>query len=220
MTRDAYVNFRREEDIASRASALRSLSKCDVTKSFDVVDAVCRFTGKKFGENDVFRLEIFDGLRPLGFAYVTFQPLVMHIEAETWEHASMGDPYSRHVIAHEIGHAVLHDKNAKMFSRHESRYNTYGMEEYSSEWQAEVFASHLLIPDEMALMFDSVELLALHAGSPQKYALERLGAVRRRKKAPSSSAHGTESCITCGNFSVSTNGLIKRCDFCGLLILL
>lgn len=126
-----------------------------------------------------------------------------------------GDEYSRYVIAHELGHAVLHDKTAKKFSSKLERFGTFGMEEHSAEWQAHTFADYLLSPDAMVLQFRDVKTLALHAGMPSARCAARLSSVRRRRLDRVSTISSSEdSCASCGNLSLKRSGLLLQCEFC------
>ena len=49
-------------------------------------------------------------------ACITFSPLTLHIIKRIWDDAGAGQTYARFIVAHEIGHIVLHDELAVAFS--------------------------------------------------------------------------------------------------------
>lgn len=70
---------------------------------------------------------------------------VIWIREDVYEAASNGRPRDRFTMCHELGHLVLH--KGVSFSRIDpSNPPKIYM---NSEWQADIFASHLLMPEEL-----------------------------------------------------------------------
>src|SRR5205085_224266 len=61
-------------------------------------------------------------------AYVDFRPGAMdlHVDREIWQLAKDGQPEARTILAHEIGHLVLHDHGAKEYSRSTGSRSHFG----------------------------------------------------------------------------------------------
>lgn len=121
MLKDYYVSYRGEESIAQLATRLRDAHVSRFEASFDIIDFVeqtlPRFLGKKRPLKIVFYAPDSYSDSP---AHVSFAPLTLNIEDEIWAEAKAGGGYARFVIAHEIGHMVLHDHSAKAFSKDKS----------------------------------------------------------------------------------------------------
>ena len=66
------------------------------------------------------------------------------IAESTYNDAASGNPRARFTIAHEIGHAVLHDKIDLGYARVNS--NEIIKDYENPEWQANTFAAELLVP--------------------------------------------------------------------------
>src|ERR1700686_950198 len=69
----------------------------------------------RIGKGRPFKIEFVDMAEGGKPAFVKFRPLVLHVDRETWELAGQGEEKSRHILAHEIGHLLLHDHFAKAF---------------------------------------------------------------------------------------------------------
>lgn len=67
---------------------------------------------------------------------------LIQIREEVYIQALNGDNRARHTIAHEIGHALLHNENA--YARVDKDYIVPKYED--PEWQASAFAGELLAP--------------------------------------------------------------------------
>ncbi|HEX4768349.1 MAG TPA: hypothetical protein VH414_18940, partial [Lichenihabitans sp.] len=113
--RDCPVGFRSEDEIAGSAQRLRLTMGSGEDINLDIVQLIERCVGLRFGPNGILSLDIFVWSGHPYHAYVSFDPLNIHVEEETWNHAKWGDPKSRFILAHELGHAVLHDRTAKPF---------------------------------------------------------------------------------------------------------
>lgn len=71
------------------------------------------------------------------------------IREDVYEDACEGNLRARFTLAHEIGHALLHNNEQMAFNRTESKFPIY----CSSEWQANTAAGILLIPPDKAKKF-------------------------------------------------------------------
>jgi IrrE N-terminal-like domain len=149
MRRDHYVGYRSEEEIASIALTWGKAGDISNHGYFDIIDFVQNVLSKQFTKKGALTIRLFDGAPQDDLAYVTFNPLTLHVDSEVWHFAKLGDPTSRHMIAHEIGHALLHDHYARPFSNDPSQNIRFAQQEHSAEWQANTFAGHFLLPDHI-----------------------------------------------------------------------
>jgi IrrE N-terminal-like domain len=214
MLSDYKVDYRREETIRDTASACLAAGGGPHRSNFDIVEFVetglieyCKRIGRDGPRVSLFkRANKYD--EP---ANVTFQPrIVMHVDEETWAGAKDGDEHSRLIIAHEIGHIVLHDHTAKAFSNDPSLRIRFAEQEYSAEWQADTFARYFLVPDDAVRRFPDQSLLAAMCNVSLSLARQRLqsyfGSRALLVDAP---------CDRCGDFMLLREGSQLRCLICG-----
>lgn len=84
-----------------------------------------------------------DDMPPNTYAYYNSTENVMHIREDVYEAACMGDGRHRFTLAHEIGHYLLHSEGVCLSrSVSVSEIKPY----FNPEWQANTFASALLMP--------------------------------------------------------------------------
>jgi IrrE N-terminal-like domain len=92
-------------------------------------------------------------------AYTEFNPPHIAVRGSVYSLAQREDGRSRMTFAHELGHLVMHPGAAKLRSEAalvESQIRYYE----SAEWQAKKFAALFLVPDHIALEFDSAGQIA------------------------------------------------------------
>ena len=216
MLRDGPVKYRGEDEIAATVDRLRRNMEVAYDGQLDIVDLIRRCVGLNFGKEGVLSLDIFVKKNQPYPAYVTFDPLVMHIEEEIWEHARIGDPISRFILAHELGHAVLHDRTARPFSGKDTGFGLFGFNECSAEWQADTFAEHLLAPDWISSLAASPRDITLACNIEERRAEVRLQSVKRRRLwQRRDKEYWGEACPECANFTLVRNGTCLKCETCG-----
>lgn len=202
MLSDYKVSYLREEVIAQIALEWRAAGGHQNSVYFNVVNYVesLQRTWRKKGR---FTIEFFDAADNDKLAYVEFNPSpTLHVDRQVWKDASLGDPESRFIVAHELGHLVLHDHHAKAFSNDPAQRIKFAEREYSAEWQANTFAYYFLIPDHLVIaLWDEDDLMA-SCGVPRSVVRDRREAVEdslRRKRAAG-------ICIHCGDFNLNDSG--------------
>lgn len=95
----------------------------------------------------------------LGFFQIYCRIPFIHV------HQELSDSMARYVIAHELGHRILHPKENVPF------LTTYTLRSIDKiERQANEFAVELLIPDELILNGLTLFEAALHCGVPKEVA--------------------------------------------------
>jgi hypothetical protein len=125
--------------------------------------------------------------------------------------AKEGHEYARLVLAHEIGHIILHDHDAKPFSSNPSLRINYDQEGYSAEWQAQTFAAYFLLPDHIVLSFTHEEQITELCGVHIDLARERFYSVY-----PPNRKIERDFCFDCGECTMERLGLRLRCTNCGV----
>jgi hypothetical protein len=115
-----FVKYRSKADIAESANSLRAYLKIEHLYSFNIVKSVReKLIGKYFPIIGIMKLKLFNDIDdPNGTAYITYEndSFSLNIHEEIWALAEMGDPESRYIIAHELGHIVMHNNYKREFS--------------------------------------------------------------------------------------------------------
>jgi hypothetical protein len=140
-------------EMATFAEQMRS--KCQITTSpyVDII-AVLEFEIPKIVPG--FKLVIRRDVELDDLALTTPNPPRIYVRESVYEFACDGDANCRELLAHELGHLLLHgDKPNKMNSKYtpHSRYTQQfsGLNSLNStERQADMFARHFLIPMTLA----------------------------------------------------------------------
>lgn len=219
LRKDYKVRFRSEEEIAETALAWRAAAWSKNLAYFNVVEFVEDCLQALYTKKGRLIVDFFDAATEEDPAYVTFNPLTLHVDRETWYLAKLGEPDARFIVAHEVGHILLHDHHAKAFSNDPSQKLNFVQDEESAEWQANKFASHFLLPCHIVSAFASICELAAAASVTQDRATERFNAVmwanfRATKKCTQRSRCEGDACATCGNFTLINDGAGKKCVYC------
>src|SRR5271168_433618 len=100
---DYWAPYRPEESIARLAVEWRIAGGIYSNGNFDVIHFIENTLIQKFTQKGILRIEFFDAASDDDPAYVTYNPLTLHIDAEVWNEAKVGEPKARHIVAHEIG---------------------------------------------------------------------------------------------------------------------
>jgi hypothetical protein len=188
-------------------------SKCG--HSFNLCDFVRGPLTKRFHSKGTVKVEFYDRTNDDDDpAYVTFRPLTLHIDRKIWKAADNGEIYARYIVAHEIGHIVLHDEFALAFSDEDAAQLKYLQDEESGEWQANIFAGYFLAPDHIVLKLQDVDVIAGLCVITDDLAARRLSDAKNSKAVLTPIYEG-EMCGTCGELTLVRESIYLRCDTCG-----
>jgi Zn-dependent peptidase ImmA (M78 family) len=150
-------------------------------------------------------------------AYVSYDPLTLNVDREIWSDAKQGEPVARNILAHEIGHIVMHKHNDLGYSLGKDAQLKAPPEEERAEWQANVFGYFLMVTDnalveEMPLLHKAADIGApiWVVASVQKY-----DAARDIFTFVDAPEYGGDPCGDCGNFTLSRRGIALNCETCG-----
>jgi IrrE N-terminal-like domain len=226
------VPFKSEETIAAIAARCWAISSQQRPLTFGVVefiksvlveegiDAVVTIRGRKKG---TLAIKFFDREFPQDDpAYVEFARdqrdnyVTLNVDREVWRRGELGDSDACEILAHEIGHILLHDHYANAFSSDKDGQKLFAgtSKEDFAEWQAITFASHLLIPTHITRRYSDPKILSAVTNAPERLAQERLAAILNEKKVLNPSYEG-EMCGGCEGFTLVREGRRLRCDNCG-----
>lgn len=148
-------------------------------------------------------------------AKVTFSPLTLHVSPVVWRHAELyNSPLERYILAHECGHVILHDGNAKGFSS-DKETRVSSVEKFrSAEWQADRFADFLLMPTPVAERYTCAKELGIRSGVPEEMAALRLQHVSEFWLTHGE-AFGHDYCSNCLSTETLRIGSRTKCKVCG-----
>ncbi|MCG6204144.1 ImmA/IrrE family metallo-endopeptidase [Rhodopseudomonas sp. HC1] len=220
---DYKVAFRSEAFIAEAASKCRAIGTRPGLRYVDLkvvlseleahgVESIFRIKGTK--SKGRLKIELIENDQSQPEAYVVFSPrLTLRVQEDVWTRFQAGHSKEQEIIAHEIGHIMLHDDNAKPYSQDGSRQIAFADQEDSAEWQAHRFADHVLVPTELAQQINDVDRIAVICNVTDAFAAERLEAVRAIKKPLNKLS--TDPCPDCGSDLIFIDGQAKICSWCG-----
>jgi len=225
MTSDHIVTFLREEKIRESALATRQFCRVAEKQYFDICKIIAEELIPNYKKKGQIKLKFFDRSSPSdSFARVVFgdpkdgpqRTTTLHVDRLTWHQAAEGDGFSRFVMAHEIGHLILHDFDAKAFSRTDQRVIKEFVKEMGAEWQANIFAGYFLLPDDEIekILYttpnDAMDIILEIYKVDERLAKERLAEFRKLNR-----IYEGEICPGCANFTLKRNGTLLKCSICG-----
>ena len=213
MARDHKVSIRDREGIAKIAMSWWLLAN-KLGHSFNICTFVTTVLAERLRGKGKLKIEFYSYDDLPEKACVTFDPLTLHIVEQIWVDAGLGKSYARRIVAHEIGHIVLHDNNAVAFSDEKAAQLNFVQDEESGEWQANVFADYFLVPDHVAVKLRVPDIIAGLCVVADDVADRRLREALSAKKILHPSYAG-DACSNCSNFTLVRDGCITRCDTCG-----
>lgn len=151
-------------------------------------------------------------------AYMSFNPPTMHVDSEVRELAGDGSVRENFILAHELGHFLLHD--ASMLENHRQNVGFSDASdkyspvpnEHSAESQATTFAERLLLPDHIVRAFSTEQQLVLGTGVARGLAAKRLAEVGGRTLPLRT--YDPNCCENCGGFHVGRKGTVFSCEDC------
>jgi uncharacterized protein DUF955 len=229
------VRFRSEEEIADIAARCWAISRRQRPFTFDVVgfltevlllegiDYVVPTRGRKKGR---LAIKFFDReFTQDDPAYVEFAKnqrdnyVTLNADKCIWRKAKRGDSDACEILAHEIGHILLHDHYANAFSSDVTQQKLFAgtSKEDFAEWQAITFASHLMVPTYVAQRFPRIDILTAATNAPERLVAARLETVKNTKKILSA-IYEEDVCSRCGNLTLLRSGHLITCATCGGVI--
>jgi IrrE N-terminal-like domain len=213
MARDHEVRIKSREDIAKIAMSWWLVAKRH-RYNFNICTFITEVLAKRLRNKGKLQIKFYGSEEIPERAYVTFNPLTLHIDEQIWHDAGLGKPYARYIVAHEIGHIVLHDKFAVAFSDEKAAQLVYVQDEESGEWQANIFADFFLVPDYIAIKLKDPDLIAGLCVVTDHLAVRRVREATSAKDVITPPYEG-EMCSKCWNFTLLQNGSGTECETCG-----
>lgn len=165
-------------------------------------------------------IEFYDQAEGQPPAHVSYNPLMLNVDREIWRDAKQGEPGARNILAHEVGHIVMHKRDDLGYSFGKGSQLKAPPDEESAEWQANVFG-HFLMVTENALV-ENMPLLhkAADIGAPVWVvaSVQQYDAARDIFTFVAAPEYGGDPCGECGNFTLSRRGVVLNCETCGWMV--
>jgi Zn-dependent peptidase ImmA (M78 family) len=210
---DHWVKPLDEQSIEKIASGWRDLAKEFFEFDyFNIVDFVNKVFQRRFYRGERLRLKFMErsAVNP---AKVSYMPLTLHVRVDVWAAARADEPWARYVIAHECGHVVLHDHEAKGYSTPNAKRLPPEEFERSAEWQADRFADFLLAPTMIVDRQRAARAAAVRCGIPNEVAERRFAEVTVYWQ-ENATLHDLSPCDECYGYEAFRIGSRVRCR-CG-----
>jgi hypothetical protein len=164
---DYKVQRRTRDQVAERASDMRVRLGVDHYYTFNIVKLIRGLKGRAFGSRGCLDVQFYvDRDDP---AFVTFDPLVLHVHKEVWDEAELGEPKARFILAHELGHIVMHGDYRQEFTETDEEHLRSFPPEERSEPQANWFAAEFLAPDYLAVRCQNDSELCMSFDFPRDF---------------------------------------------------
>lgn len=215
---DFKVSRRYREDVTDLAALWRAANPEWATSNrFDVVrlllDHVLPDLAKN-GKTIVLKIVENDTYEPE--ASVDLAADEMCVQRWVWERALEQDEHARLVIAHEIGHLILHRDQLFAFSRGLKKQLGFLAPEESAEQQANWFAAALLLPDAVVRRLKDKDAFVV---ATLTLVSEQLVRVRRRDVDMDKRYRNyTGDQCDCGSLQVVRVGVSTQCEACGAVL--
>lgn len=150
-------------------------------------------------------------------AHVSYNPLTLNVDREIWRDAKQGEPGARNILAHEVGHIVMHKHDDLSYSFGKGSQLKAPPDEESAEWQANIFGHFLMVTDNA--LVEDMPLLhkAADIGAPiwVVASVQQYDAARDIFTFVAAPEYGGDPCGKCGNFTLSRRGVALNCETCG-----
>ena len=211
--RDAWVKYKTSRELRQEALSFRAKFGVSVNGRFCPVRA---FEEWQKIPRTVLKLELYDGDGSL-HAFVTFNPMTLHVDKDIWNEAKIGEPRARYIVAHELGHLRLHSDQELHYTEPGTGRVSAPDEERSAENQAHIFAHFLLVGDGfMKNQRSSIDISIILGVSRE--ILEAVATYDKSRdvfRMVDRVNYIGDSCGECGNFTLVRNGTCLKCDTCG-----
>jgi len=171
MATDYKVRFRSYDNVADLASQMRVRLGIDNYYMFNIVNQLRKLKDVKFGIHGNLKIELFVDREDK--AYVIFDPLVLHVHKDIWDEAEIGEPKARFILAHELGHIVMHGHYRQEFAEIDEFHLKAFQPEEKAESQANWFAAAFLAPDYLARNCTNESELCLSFDYPRDFIAQK-----------------------------------------------
>ncbi|WP_298243871.1 ImmA/IrrE family metallo-endopeptidase [uncultured Bradyrhizobium sp.] len=212
--RDHKVRHQSREHIARVALFWWLIADRRGGNSFNICSFVLQVLAKRLRGKGKLQIEFYSPEDLPEGACVTFNPLTLHIVKRIWDDAGAGETYARFIVAHEIGHILLHDGLAVAFSNDNEAVLKFVEEEESAEAQANAFADLFLAPDHVVLRLREQDTIAGLCVVSDAVAKRRLKDALATKH-PLFPQYTGDACDKCRSFTLLHIGVLLKCDECG-----
>lgn len=217
---DAWVDYRTSRDLRALAGLARQTHGVYVNGQLCIVSTIERLAASNKGRYEIqfFCTDDLNNLASVNYVREDrSRPVILRVDRELWEEAKLGAPEARYILAHELGHMLIHEGQRLHYSDPTTGRKGPPPDERSAEWQANIFAHFFLVSEE-AMADDRAPLHIAHSIGVERQVLEavrKYDALRDVFRFQQKVAYTGDSCGECGNFTLVRDGTCLKCDTCG-----
>jgi len=147
MNIDHKVAFRSQQAILYRVMRERQIRGIDHLCCYNTRRVIETFLNLEKNDKSKPKLVLFvENIEP----HFNFKQFTINANRVLWEEAGFGDPLANFKLLHEIAHSLFHKHPFSSFSSAKHSQMAYAQDEYSAEWQANVFACFFFAPPYLA----------------------------------------------------------------------
>lgn len=209
---DYIVEPRSSAMIAAQIAELKSRTPVDHNGRVRVTDFIKSLVEDGFNGRKL-KLKLFtapENAPQSELAFVNNILFELCCDQELWNDAEIGEPLARFILAHEIGHIILHtNKRSTRYYSPISASDRKAKKEHYSEWQANEFALQFLIPSNALCANVTTYDIARRFGVETDIADRAIHSIKERF------IYNGDYCPKCGNQTIAVNSNIVICDECG-----
>jgi Zn-dependent peptidase ImmA (M78 family) len=163
---------RSKDNIASNAGIMRKFLRLENKQYFPVVE-VYETLDLLYKEARFEVLEMHEMGGDHGRTYPDRN--LIYIREDVYERACAGEARDRFTMCHELGHLMMHRGVALSRIDPENPPKIYR----NSEWQADTFASHLMMPKDLIATCTSLDIAMTTFGTSQEAVWARMGDMKK-----------------------------------------
>lgn len=217
MAKDYFTKtYRSEQKLVDIAREWRLAGGIENHEYFDIVNFIETTLTQKYTVKGRIQVKFLERNQDLSFdddppAFVTYSPLILHVDKEIWDEAKIGEPNARFILAHEIGHIFLHDNYVQSFSANPDLQLRFPQKEYKTEWQANTFGTHFLIGAELLHEYSDASEISINFLAPKEAAKDAIEFYKKTNRRPSPIG---DFCVKCGGYQIFNKENSQRCLIC------
>lgn len=206
MLTDHKVSQRNAPQIKTEALKVRKRLFGDEVYGIRAANAILKLTQEENESGERLKLEFRSATKIGAAAVVSYHPLKIEFDRAVWTKALLfKDPDANYIAAHELGHLILHNRYAQLYSGIKKAWIPFV--EDSAEWQANKFADYFLVLDGDIYHYISPAVIAQYCQVPTNVAERRFLEIAKMAECSCPECFGTKVyrlnsdhyCWGCGN---------------------
>lgn len=215
MFSDSKAKFRSRDTIASIAAKARESAKLVNDININLADYLYGFLRLRL--NPPLDIIIGENIEKNADAFVNFtndNKITLYVRNVIWLQAKSNFPNARFIMAHEVGHILMHKNDALAYSAAPYSVVRALSEEERVEPQANLFAEEFLAPTNMLFGLNNVYDIADYFNIPEECARRQLERFLDDQRRRGLAEPYRDMCPKCGSLTLATNGKCSNAIAC------